>query len=66
MSDPRMIQTPAPLIPPAETPKGNVGVLAEILERLDAIEDNLGIRRRTGKPHEPLEGSTVQPMTDEA
>lgn len=63
----RMTTTPAQalprLVPPADEPPMAKGVIAEILERLARVEDELGIHR-PGKPHEPLPGSDVRPLTE--
>lgn len=65
VSDPRMIQTPALQLPPAPEAAGK-GVIAEILDRLDRIDKVIGKdTRRAPSKFEPLEGSGVEPLTDE-
>lgn len=60
MGENRMIHTPAERLP--EAPEA-VGPYAEILRRLDRIEDELGLRAR--RAHQPLPGSTVEPLGSE-
>lgn len=64
----RMTTTPAQALPRLEQPATpeapEQGWIGEILERLDVIEDTLGIRRRRSAPYSPLPGSDVQPLDD--
>lgn len=58
-----MIHTPADALPEAEPPKA-LGEIAKLTERIERIENELGIRVR--REHIPLPGSTVEPLDDKA
>lgn len=70
MSVPRRVEmtTPADRLPALVEPEVRLpsSMLGEILERLDRIDQHLGIDSKPRKPFEPLPGSDVQPLSDEA
>lgn len=55
------VTTPAPRLPRVEREHP----LADHERRLRVIEEHLGIDPKERKPHEPLPGSDVEPLTDE-
>lgn len=62
------VTTPAPRLPELVAPPAarplDPGLISKILSRLDVIEESLGIDSSARKPHEPLPGSDVRPLTE--